>query len=269
MEAHHTLAAIRRHYQEGEQLDVEGLNRITVLVDRSQTGLTEVGWNYWKPNLDGPPHYHEAKEQIFFATEGEAIVTIASREYRLVPNAILHVPMGAMHRTVVVGGAPHAYLLFNAFRDADKEGKASFSDHLSEAKHIRRRQADDANQGGAIDWARLPAAGTLAQVDASLPSAGAAELTIVIPHANTLRASAAQLRLGAEQRLDLDEPGTELTLFALAGSGQVQAGGQTLPVAAGTVIYAPPGACAASAGAEGLACLCLRTYLTQPPAGPA
>jgi mannose-6-phosphate isomerase-like protein (cupin superfamily) len=266
MEAHHALAAIRRHYQEGEQLDVAGLNRINVLVDRSQTGLTEVGWNYWKPNLDGPPHFHEAKEQIFFATEGEAVVTIANREFRLVPNAILHVPMGAMHRTVVVGGAPHAYLLFNAFRDSDKEGKASFSDHLSEAKHIRRQQADAANQGGAIDWARLPAAGTLAQVDASLPPAGATELSILIPRANTLRASAAQLRLGAGQSLALDEPETELTLFALAGSGQIEVGGQSLPVAAGVVVYAPPGACAASAGPDGLACLCLRTYLTQPPA---
>jgi hypothetical protein len=34
---------IKRNYQQGEKLDVAGLNEITVLVDRSETELTETG----------------------------------------------------------------------------------------------------------------------------------------------------------------------------------------------------------------------------------
>ena len=62
------------HYQKGQKLDVAGLNVVTVLVDRSQTQLTEVGWNRWSKGLEGPPHSHEAKEQIFYVTDGEGIV---------------------------------------------------------------------------------------------------------------------------------------------------------------------------------------------------
>jgi len=41
MENQHTRQVICRHFQDGQELDVAGLNRITVLVDRSQTALTE------------------------------------------------------------------------------------------------------------------------------------------------------------------------------------------------------------------------------------
>lgn len=263
MQAQKVPAIVSRHYQEGEQIDVVGLNRITVLVDRSQTALTEVGWNFWKADLDGPPHFHDAKEQLFFATDGEAVVTISGREHRLTPNSLLHVPIGAMHRTVVVGGQPHAYLLFNAFRDSDKEGKVSFADHLSEAKHIRRRQADEANQGAAIDWSRRSATGTLAQVDAALPPPGTAELVTLISREATLRSSAALLRLAAGQQMALETQGAELTVFALAGAGRITAGGQDFPLAAGTVQYLPAETadCGASAGGLGLVCLALRTHL--------
>jgi mannose-6-phosphate isomerase-like protein (cupin superfamily) len=260
MDAQPAQTVVSRHFQQGEQMDVAGLNRITVLVDRSQTALTEVGWNFWKPDLDGPPHFHEAKEQMFFATEGEATVTIAGHAHHLAVNSLLHVPMGAMHRTVVLGGRPHAYLLYNAFRDSDKEGKASFTDHLNEAKHIRRKQADDANQGGAIDWHRIQATGTLAQVDPSLPPTGTAELVDLIPRLATFRASAALLRLGAGQHLTLDTAGVEWTLFGLAGSGEVEAAGaQTLST--GTVLFVPAGTPATASASQGLACLCLRTHL--------
>ncbi len=261
METKQALSVISRHFQEGEQVDVAGLNRITILVDRSQTALTEIGWNYWKAGLDGPPHFHDAKEQMFFATEGEAVVTIAGREHRLLPNRLLHVPTGAMHRTVVVGGQPHAYLLFNAFRDSDKEGKASFSDHLAEAKHIRRRQADEADQGGAIDWSRIPATGTLAEVDPGLPPTGTAELVPLIAREDTLRSSAALLRLSAGAQLALDTDSVEWTLFALAGAGRVTAAETAHPVSQGTVVFVPAATPAAASAEQGLVCLCLKTHL--------
>jgi len=46
---------ICRNYHTGQKLDVAGLNEITVLIDRSETQLTEVGWNSWRKGLEGPP----------------------------------------------------------------------------------------------------------------------------------------------------------------------------------------------------------------------
>lgn len=51
----------RHPSQISQKLDVSGLNEITVLIDRSETALTEVAINSWSPGLDGPPHAHEAK----------------------------------------------------------------------------------------------------------------------------------------------------------------------------------------------------------------
>jgi mannose-6-phosphate isomerase-like protein (cupin superfamily) len=263
MEAQRTLSVICRHYQDGEQLDVAGLNRITVLVDRSQTALTEVGWNFWKPDIDGPPHFHEAKEQIFLATEGEATVTISGRDYHLGPNDLLHVPMGSMHRTVVLHGEPHAYLLYNAFRDSDKEGKQSFVHHLSEAKHIRRRQADEAAAGATVDWAHSDQIGSFAHIDPALPAGATVAVESLVTRAATLRSAADTLRLGAGHSLALDlHPGSEKTLFVLAGAGACQADGATYTLGPGTVVYVPAGVPAtATAGQPGLVCACLSTYL--------
>ena len=62
---------LHRYYKDGQKLDVAGLNQITVLIDRSETELTEVGLNEWRPKLDGPPHKHDEKDQIFYISSGE------------------------------------------------------------------------------------------------------------------------------------------------------------------------------------------------------
>jgi len=41
---------IHRHYDQGPQLNVENLNFITVIIDRSETSLTEVALNTWTPS---------------------------------------------------------------------------------------------------------------------------------------------------------------------------------------------------------------------------
>ncbi|MBM4144343.1 MAG: hypothetical protein FJ225_12235 [Lentisphaerae bacterium] len=72
---------IHKRYDEGERLDVAGLNEITVLIDRSLTARTEVGLNSWVPGQDGPPHRHEAKEQIFFVTAASRGGRAATRRW--------------------------------------------------------------------------------------------------------------------------------------------------------------------------------------------
>lgn len=87
---------ICRHYQNGQQLDVAGLNVVTVLVDRSETQLTEVGWNRWRKGLAGPPHSHEAKEQILYVTDGEGIVVVGPARYAVKPGSLMLSPLVLM-----------------------------------------------------------------------------------------------------------------------------------------------------------------------------
>jgi len=61
---------LHKHFTEGQELDVAGLNKIIVLIDRSETELTEIGLNEWRPKLDGPPHKHGDKVQVFYFTSG-------------------------------------------------------------------------------------------------------------------------------------------------------------------------------------------------------
>jgi mannose-6-phosphate isomerase-like protein (cupin superfamily) len=133
---------ICRHYTEGQRINVADLNEITVLVDRSQTTLTEVGWNKWKPGLDGPPHSHDRKEQIFYVTDGHGTVVVGGEKFSVKPGDLIYVPPCVVHQTITQGGEPLCYFLFNAFLGADKEGHASFADHIDKVKNVRRKQAE-------------------------------------------------------------------------------------------------------------------------------
>lgn len=103
---------IHRRYSQGERLDVAGLNEITVLIDRSLTACTEVGLNSWVPGQNGPPHRHEAKEQIFFVTSGTGAVRVGDETFRVQPKDFIYVPAGMEHQSIAAGPGPLQYLLF-------------------------------------------------------------------------------------------------------------------------------------------------------------
>ena len=86
---------INRYFKEGEKLDVAGLNQIIVLLDRSETVKTEIALNIWPPNLDGPPHKHDEKEQIFYFTSGKGIREPGSINVSIYsPVCVINVPDG-------------------------------------------------------------------------------------------------------------------------------------------------------------------------------
>ncbi len=136
---------INRHYQEGEQLDVAGLNKITVLLDRSETEATEIGWNCWTPNQDGPPHKHNDKDQIFYVTGGIGIIKLGDKEYPAKKGCLAYVPAGLVHQTITTTEEKLCYMLFNIFKSQNKEGHGTFAEHIEKVKQIRREQADTGN----------------------------------------------------------------------------------------------------------------------------
>ena len=132
---------ICRFFEDGQKLNVADLNEITVLVDRSETALTEVALNQWPSQLKGPPHLHEKKEQMFFIVSGAGLVRVGDQTFEVKPNDLVYVPAAAKHQTIATSAEPLRYLLFNAFADSDKEGHASFAEHVEKVKNTRKEQA--------------------------------------------------------------------------------------------------------------------------------
>lgn len=266
MQIPQSLNPIWKYYQNGDMLDVAGLNRITVLIDRSRTALTEVGLNVWHAGLEGPPHSHDAKEQIFFVTAGTGSVTVAGESFRVQPGSLVYVPIGAMHRTVVDSGNALEYILFNAFRDADKEGHQSFATHIDHVKHERRQQAEQAGQGHTINWSRNSQQGQCITVELSQPPVmhGIESIPLLNQHA-TFRSAAHLIRTAADQQRPLPpaiETAWEKTLFVLHGAGKIHAGETDFAVKAQEVIYLPAEQpIALETDDTGLDILCLSTIL--------
>ena len=135
---------IHRRYNEGELLDVAGLNTIRVVLDRSETARTEIGLETWRAGLVGPPHKHARKEQVFLITAGSGRVRVGGQEHPVRKGDVIFVPAGVEHQTMASPEEALEYLLFNAFLSDDKEGHATFAEHIEKVKATRRAQADSA-----------------------------------------------------------------------------------------------------------------------------
>lgn len=260
---------ICRHYQSGQQLDVAGLNVVTVLVDRSETRLAEVGWNRWRKGLEGPPHSHEAKEQIFYVTDGEGIVVVGPARYAVKPGSLIYVPPTVVHQTIVTGDAPLSYFLFNAFLDFQKEGHASFADHIEKVKGVRRQQAllQQAAVAGADTQAVSDRPGKLiADIHAGrLFDFGSNTTRLILDRHEAIRAEVTLVSWPKRNRGALvSHPDKEQTFFVLAGQGVVTIGAETRPVSVGDVVFVPWKAPhTTEAGDETLTYLCFNTHVVK------
>jgi mannose-6-phosphate isomerase-like protein (cupin superfamily) len=133
---------LHRYFKHGEKLDVAGLNQITVLIDRNESELTEIALNEWRSGLEGPPHMHAEKDQIFYITSGEGTVLLGTKIHEVQKGCLAYIPAGLVHRTTTTSVEPLRYILYNIFNSTHKEGHASFAEHIQQVKSIRKRQAE-------------------------------------------------------------------------------------------------------------------------------
>lgn len=227
---------IHRKKNAGPKLDVAGLNEITVLIDRSETELTEVAMNAWAPGLDGPPHKHDRKEQNFLVTAGRGRVKVGHETFAAAPGAFFYLPAGVVHQTITEGEERLVYFLFNAFLDADKEGHASFAEHIEKVKHVRKAQAEAQSStagGGEASAAPPPRPGKFVDT-ASLKGASTPLLTA----GPTERCEAMHHHFPAghtEQIPASDRK--EQTIYVQEGSATFRAGEQQIVAEAGDVVF--------------------------------
>lgn len=259
---------ICRYFWEGQKLDVAGLNEITVLVDRSETELTEVAFNEWRRELNGPPHQHAKKEQIFFVVSGAGTIKVGDESFTVKPHDLIFVPTGVTHQTINLADEPLGYLLFNAFSDSDKEGHASFADHIAKVKETRRQQADSqAADAGAAEEA---ASGKKGKFVGDISGGkcyefGSNSTFLVIDRCEAERCETTVVVWPAQSKgAMVAHDDKEQTFFVLSGTGRVTVGEETSDVKPGDVIFVPRNtAHTTEAGDEELRYLCLNTVVTQ------
>jgi quercetin dioxygenase-like cupin family protein len=254
---------IHRNSLVGEKLDVAGLNEITVLVDRSETELTEVAMNSWCPGLDGPPHSHERKEQLFLVTGGRGEVRIGADPFPAERGGFFYVPAGVVHQTInLERDSRLEYFLFNAFLDTDKEGHASFADHIAKVKHIRRQQAERQSESPNPS---PTSPGPRARGKWVATQAIGAGRTLLLDRRETERCEAWLVQLppqGESPRVADDA--AEQTLFILHGSGRITVDEKGQDLSAGDVVFVPRGATwDGVAAAEGLRFVAFATVVRR------
>jgi mannose-6-phosphate isomerase-like protein (cupin superfamily) len=234
---------INRNYQKGELLDVAGLNQITVLVDRSETELTETGWNSWPSDQDSPPHRHNDKDQIFYVTHGKGTVKVGSESYAVKPGNLVYVPCGTVHQTINTGIEPLCYMLFNIFNDESKEGHATFADHIEKVKQTRKKQAEtgsaDADQEPAPEALKSPRFFESPEAG-KFYDFGSNDTILLLERNDTTRCELALVRWHAGNKgAMVAHKDKEQTFFILEGRGQVTIGEETEEVVPGNVIFVP------------------------------
>ena len=258
---------ICHNLKQGNQLDVAGLNQITVVLDRSETQLSEAALNCWRPGLDGPPHKHERKEQIFYILAGEGAVRIGEELFPARQHDLFYVPANVIHQTINQGKASLDYFLFNAFLDFDKEGHASFAEHVDKMKSQRLLQAQtqraDAGSSEPLDFSKAKGKCFQDVSVAKFKPTGDFSETTLLPRQNSGRCEVAVFSWAAGKSHSFKSDNTrEETLYVLAGSGLVTTENETTSVERGQVIFISGGVkWSAKADAEGLICLILSTVL--------
>lgn len=255
---------IHRNCKEGLKLDVVGLNEITVLIDRAETELTEVAINIWHRDLDGPPHSHTQKEQVFLVTSGRGRIRLGDREYPAEPGSLFYVPAGLVHQSLTHGAEPLEYFLFNAFLNSDKEGHASFADHIEKVKETRRQQA--LTQRAAAVSAEPTTAGTRpGKALSPQPAPSGFSVVARVDRAETQRCEVVALALPPDHAtFSLSDATKEQTVLVSVGSGTVTVNGEVASLGAGEIVFVPRGARATlQAGPDGMQAVSFGTVITD------
>jgi mannose-6-phosphate isomerase-like protein (cupin superfamily) len=229
---------IHRHSTNGQKLDVAGLNEITVLIDRSETELTEVAMNAWTPALDGPPHAHARKEQNFLVTSGRGTVRIGDQSFAAQPGAYFYIPAGVIHQTITAPGSTLTYFLFNAFLDTDKEGHKSFADHIAKVKETRLAQATAQRADADAELKKAPPPKRPGRfIDTTKLGTGS---TAMIARSDAERCESVHHRLTSHGRIEIKADATkEQTFYVVSGTGRFTVGTETVDVGADEVVFVP------------------------------
>jgi mannose-6-phosphate isomerase-like protein (cupin superfamily) len=260
---------IHRYYKEGEKLDVAGLNEITVLLDRTETEMTEIALNEWRAGLEGPPHAHAEKDQVFYIVSGKGKVIVGGEEYTVKPGCLVYVPTGLRHQSITTSNEPLGYILYNVFNSNEKEGHATFAEHIKQVKKIRKKQAEtgEANISGAektLESNRKTKFFT-SVTDGKKYDFGSNYTILLLDRTETNKFEFVVVQWPPHSKgAMVAHKEKEQTFFILSGKGKVTIGDETEDVKPGELIFVPRNVPhTTEAGDDSLEYLCINSIVTE------
>jgi|GEM_PF-712382 len=260
---------IHRHYTKGQKLNVADLNDMIVLIDRTETELTEVALNTWRAGLIGPPHRHDQKEQIFYITSGTGMVKVGNENFNVKPGCLVYVPLGVEHQTIASDHEALHYILFNVFNNPEKEGHGTFAEHIEKVKLIRKQQAETGNSS--VENAEQSKASnkTPKHIDdlnkGKLYEFGSNTTRLLLDRTETEQFETVLVSWPKKNKgAMVAHTEKEQTFFVLSGSGIITIENEHASVKPGDIVFVPRNAPhTTEAKNEDLSYLCLNTYVVE------
>lgn len=261
---------INRHFKHGQKLDVAGLNQMIVLLDRGETEMTEVALNEWRTGLNGPPHKHDEKEQIFYITSGTGQVVVANKKFEVKSGDLIHIPVGVVHQTIARGNEALCYMLFNIFITQEKEGHASFAEHIEKVKNIRKKQAESGQacvEGAEQSPAVLMPGKFIDDIyNGTIFDFGSNDTILLLDRTETAKSECVVVQWPPASRgAMVAHQEKEQVFFILSGKGRMRIGEETEDVLPGNLLYVPRNlAHTTETEEEKLTYLCINALVRQP-----
>jgi mannose-6-phosphate isomerase-like protein (cupin superfamily) len=104
-----------------------------LVVDRSESGASEVFFVILEPGEAPPLHKHDTTEQVFYMLEGEGVLTIGKEDaktYAVKPGDIVRVPFNAYHSIRAEGNKRIRYLCVDCFGAGFVADEPTFDAHV-------------------------------------------------------------------------------------------------------------------------------------------
>ena len=104
---------------------------------REQLGVTAFGVNFlvFPPHYEGPNHFHDTQDELYFVHRGQAIFTIAGEEHEVGEGGVVHVE-STTHRAITNAGDEDLVL----FVIGGKGGYVERDGHLVSDEDLAKRQ---------------------------------------------------------------------------------------------------------------------------------
>ncbi|MCZ6674477.1 MAG: cupin domain-containing protein [Verrucomicrobia bacterium] len=230
---------IVKNYKDGMLLKVADLNKITVIFDRGESENTEVGLNEWPPHLDGPPHFHDEKEQVFYVTSGVGIVKLGDEQHDVKEGCLVYIPAGLKHQTITTSDEPLCYLLFNLYESNENK---TFEQHIETVRSVRREQAETQSTGSESTIAEIKnAAKFFTEIsEGQLYEFGPNQTILLIDRTESERIELVVVIWPAGNKgAMVVHSEKEQTFFVLEGKGEVTIGDDTQAISPGDVVFVP------------------------------
>jgi mannose-6-phosphate isomerase-like protein (cupin superfamily) len=240
-----------------------------VLIDRTETELTEVALNTWRAGLVGPPHSHDQKEQVFYIISGSGNIIVDNENFSVKQDDLVYIPLGIEHQTIASDQEALHYILFNVFCNPEKEGHGTFAEHIEKVKKIRRQQADSGTSSVEnAEQSKASSKKTKHIKDLSQGKVfdfGSNSTCLLIDRTETERFETVVVTWPKGNKgAMVAHKDKEQTFFVISGSGIVTINDEQASVKPGEIIFVPRNKPhTTEAIDENLSYLCLNTYITE------